>query len=79
MLINSITNRKFCINANGPLELSPKKKVNMVSANKNSNPFFFENSSISTDKIAAAIKPPITPNIITEKIDAKTILYLKKL
>ena len=64
MLTNTITNRKFCINANGPIELSPKKKVNISSTNKNSKTIFFENSRISTNNAVEAKKPPKIPAII---------------
>ena len=78
MLTANITNLKFCIYANGPLKLSAKKKVNITSANKNSNLFFFENSSTNTDKPAAAIKPPNTPAIITIRVVIKIERYSKK-
>ena len=60
---NTIANLKFCANTNGPIKLSPKKKVNISSTNNSSKTFFFENIRISTNIAVEAKKPPNVPAI----------------
>ena len=60
---NTIANLKFCANTNGPIKLSPKKKVNINSTKNSSKTFFFENIRISTNIAVEAKKPPNVPAI----------------